>query len=92
MEFGSDAHTPLWELWCEGVSGCCYQKGSPLDIESFFGWVKGVSTPTHLDTISPALATSPNTDTPLLVNLINHFENVTPEPTPPHFYCICSPP
>nr|DAX19109.1 MAG TPA: hypothetical protein [Caudoviricetes sp.] len=36
MEFGSDADTPLWELWCESVSGFCYQKGSPLDIESIF--------------------------------------------------------
>nr|DAN29711.1 MAG TPA: hypothetical protein [Caudoviricetes sp.] len=36
MEFGSDAHTPLWELSSVGVSGFCYQKGSPLDIESVF--------------------------------------------------------
>ena len=35
-QWGSDADTPLWELWCEGVSGCCYQKGAPLDIESIF--------------------------------------------------------
>jgi len=27
---------PLWELWCGSVSGFCYQKGSPLDIESIF--------------------------------------------------------
>ena len=35
-EFSSDADTPLWELSSVGVSGCCYQKGSPLDIESIF--------------------------------------------------------
>lgn len=36
MGFSSDADTPLWEFWCGSVSGFCYQKGSPLDIESIF--------------------------------------------------------
>ena len=70
MGFGSLADTPLWELWCESVSGFCYQKGSPLDIESIFQLGERclhTNAPTlhilHLDTETPQLQHSPTPPT-----------------------------
>ena len=89
MEFGSGADTPLWEFWCEGVSGFCYQKGSPLDIESVFRLGERclhTDTPTlhilHLDTIT---AKSSRTDTPLLSNCQASLKNLAPELTTPSY-------
>lgn len=87
-QFSSNADTPLWELWCEGVSGCCYQKGSPLDIESIFQVGERclhTDAPTrhilHLDTIT---AKSSRTHTPYCPNSLNcqkyHTRQITPHP------------